>query len=249
MVFGAHGDRVIQTRTPFARYYRKTVRLYFFDDSGVRTRDQDRPCFIVGGFGIDADEYRDLQEKVRDVTSAFGIDLSFPTELKSNNGGRVGKYPQKNHLYRAGLTEIHERKAVLLSVLHSLQDFESVRAIAVVNNNLHYLPKRERHPENTSDAMADLIAGGISRWANSEDPSYTRYIWPLFRNVDGDIHGVGLKSFRCRRLADPTHANGLSTIPRCCEHALPEAYYNSHGPKTTHRSTPKPAQNTSNHKY
>lgn len=252
------------------------MRLYFFDDSGIRTADTDRPHFILAGFGIDADEYGSLQREVSRTARAFGVNLSYPTELKANHGGRVGKYPEKNHLYRAGLTRLHERKALLLSVLNLLRSFESVKAIAVVSNNAGYLPKKQRVVENESDVMtdsmklvmervemdlqdhktqgivfldeergseprlrdvfrtgtdfvkrkrvfetvaslpseesigiqmADLIAGGIGGWANSADPAYARYIWPIFRQYKGNIHGAGLKTSGRGRLEEPGPCN------------------------------------------
>lgn len=241
------------------------MRLYYFDDSGSRTNNDNQPYFILAGYGIDADDISGLQERVYKVAKSYGMELRYPVELKASHAGNIRK-KDKNWMVQAGLTEIHQRRALLLTVLRELRGTESLKCIVVAVANKSYEPHKPKkknqqtgNPKNIIvDAMrlamerveldlrdhndvgcvfldeergsesglrdefrfgskfiqrksiietpgfvpseesvgiqlADLIAGGVSRWINSSDPGYARHIWPKLRTHRGRIAGVGLK--------------------------------------------------------
>lgn len=57
--------------------------------------------------------------------------------------------------------------------------------------------------ESIGVQIADIIAGGVSRWLNSNDPGYARHIWPKFRTYRGEVLGAGLKVIPPRAIAAP----------------------------------------------
>lgn len=110
------------------------MRLYYFDDSGDRSRDPKKPYFVLGGFGIDAAAVPQLNKNVTQTAESFGMELSYPIELKFNQVGRQGdRKPSRPHwMWRAGLTDREQRRALVYSALRSAAMIESVRFIAVV---------------------------------------------------------------------------------------------------------------------
>lgn len=74
------------------------MRAYYFDDSGDRSPDNRPPFFVMGGFGIDADQLPELQARTRKVAATFGLTLKHPVELKFNHVGRnEGDVESKPH--------------------------------------------------------------------------------------------------------------------------------------------------------
>lgn len=238
------------------------MRLYYFDDSGSRTANKDQPYFVLGGFGISALDLPVLRAGVTQVANSYGMSLRYPVELKASHAGNLKKQ-DANWMLKAGLSEISERRALLLTVLRHLGSIPSVKCIAVVAKNQGYAPKKARREDDQSNIIvdtmplamerveldlqdhrevgcvfldeerghepglrdafrdgsafvrrerivesvaflpseesvgvqvADIIAGGVSRWVNSTDPGYARHIWPHLRKYNGKIQGAGLKT-------------------------------------------------------
>jgi hypothetical protein len=59
--------------------------------------------------------------------------------------------------------------------------------------------------ESVGVQVADIVAGSVGRYLNSDDPGYIREAWPLFRRHPGDgrVQGVGLKVYPSGECADP----------------------------------------------
>lgn len=109
------------------------MRLYYFDDSGDRSRDPDRPYFVLGGLGIDAADVPELNKRVTRTAETYGMTLAYPTELKFNQVGRhQDRKPSKPHwMWRAGLHDRERRRALVYSVLRTAATIDTVRFIAV----------------------------------------------------------------------------------------------------------------------
>lgn len=241
------------------------MRLYYFDDSGSRSNNPSQPYFILAGYGINADDLSDLQDRVRSVAGRYGMELRYPVELKASHAGNIRKR-DKNWMVQAGLKEIHQRRALLLTILREMRGTSSLKCIVVAVANESYEPykSKKKNPHNGNQKniiveamryamerveldlqdhedigcvfldeerggepdlrdefrfgskfvqrksiietpgfvpseesvgvqLADLIAGGASRWINSGDPGYARHIWPQLRTYKEKINGAGLK--------------------------------------------------------
>ncbi|SNS50663.1 DUF3800 domain-containing protein [Rhodococcoides kyotonense] len=109
------------------------MRLYYFDDSGDRANDPTKPYFVMGGFGIDADDLPKMQQVVRNAAVSYGFPLSYPSELKFSQVGRSkDNKPNKPHwMIRAGLTEAARRRALVYSCLRALVSIPSVKVIVI----------------------------------------------------------------------------------------------------------------------
>lgn len=108
------------------------MRVYYFDDSGERRLNKDAPFFIMGGFGIDADQVPVLGRAVKGAAAAYGLTLSHPAELKFNHVGRLKDNDRKPQwMLRAGITERAKRRALVYTVLRSALQVKSVRVIIV----------------------------------------------------------------------------------------------------------------------
>lgn len=111
------------------------MRVYYFDDAGDRAQRTDKdPWFVLGGFGIDAEEIPLLNQLVRNTSSKYGLDLDYPREIKFYHIGKSGhgKNPNKrNWMVDAGLTNMRQRRALGLSVMRHGIYLPSVRVISV----------------------------------------------------------------------------------------------------------------------
>lgn len=118
---------------PKSEHIRGLMRIYYFDDSGDRSGDPQSPFFVLGGFGIDADQLPLLKRRLLRVTAAYGFHLGHPAELKFNHVGRGSdNKPRKPHwMLRSGLTDRNQRRALVYSCLRETLSIPSVGVLAV----------------------------------------------------------------------------------------------------------------------
>lgn len=109
------------------------MRIYYFDDSGDRSGDPQNPYFVIGGFGIDAEDLPLLKRRLQTVTNAYGFSLGYPAELKFNHVGRgTDNKPRKPHwMIRSGLTVRNQRRALVYSCLRETLSIDSVGVLSV----------------------------------------------------------------------------------------------------------------------
>ncbi|MBD2765296.1 DUF3800 domain-containing protein [Kocuria sp. cx-455] len=110
------------------------MRLYYFDDSGVRKSNGRDKYFVLAGFGIDSNKVSAMAQAVRIRANTFGIDLDAPRELKFSHVG-PNHHPKKGKktswLLDAGLNTVEERKAAVSYCMQGALLTESVSVLAV----------------------------------------------------------------------------------------------------------------------
>lgn len=235
------------------------MRIYYFDDSGFRKFTPGSPFFVLGGFGVDANQIPSLNNKLKNVARSYGMTLEYPNELKFNQVGRQkDNKPSKPHwMLRSGISEMNKRRALVYSCLRILCRTPSAEVLSVAidmrngfkSNPIEAAvePLLERvhlnsqkygakalvlmDEEQASDKflresmrggsaylgkysnildticfmpseesggiqLADLIAGGISRYLNNQDPGYIRtFLNAVAKSETGSVNGYGIKIY------------------------------------------------------
>lgn len=113
------------------------MRTYYFDDSGKRSLDPACPYFVVGGFGINANELPLLKNGLESVCHMYGFKTGYPRELKFNLIGRQkdNRASRPHWLLQAGLNKMEERRAFVYSVLRKVSLIPSFEALTVAIDN------------------------------------------------------------------------------------------------------------------
>jgi uncharacterized protein DUF3800 len=103
--------------------------------------DQISPLFFVlGGFGIDANDVPSLKSRIREVAFDHAFCFDHPAELKFSHVGKTRNTMQSpNWMIRASLREPVQRRALVYACFQTLCEIESVKVIVVaVDQRLTY---------------------------------------------------------------------------------------------------------------
>ena len=236
------------------------MRVYYFDDSGDRGGNPDKPWLVVAGFGTNADKIPEIAAKVRGAAQRYNLSLEYPAELKFYHVGKTGhdkKRGRRNWMVDAGMSDPKHRRALVRDCLRNGLQVDNLRVIVAAVDQRELKPGEsaivkavgllldrvqmdsqdfgthgmvmmdEENAEDTAlrEAMrsgsamiksyanvldtiaflpseespgiqlADLVAGGVSRYLNSGDPGYMRNIWPHMRHRNGQRKGYGLVTY------------------------------------------------------
>lgn len=109
------------------------MRLFYFDDSGSRVPGKGKPFFVLAGFGIDSDYLPQLRCTVIQQAKLYGMELGYPVELKFHHVAthRDNKPTKPQWMLRAGLTEMHQRRALVYSCLRAALSIPTAEALCV----------------------------------------------------------------------------------------------------------------------
>ncbi len=118
--------------SPRAGPYVLRVRLFYVDDAGDRSNDPEKPFFVLGGFGIDADDFGQFSQLVKGTAEAHGFVFDHPAELKFSHVGKTKNSERSpNWMIRSGLDEAFQRRALVYSCLDTLLSYPSAEVIVV----------------------------------------------------------------------------------------------------------------------